>query len=180
VLTQALETCARHARSGDGIRMRVDLSSHELVDDQFVESLAALLEIHAAVPSRLVLGFPESALATSPDRAEEVLRRLRTLGVRIGVNGFGAGPSSIAQLLRLPIDDLVLDGSFVASIDEDLTAQAVLAATVELGRTLGMTVLVGDVPSPAAVDVLGALGVDQVIGGLGAAPKPAEELSRVR
>jgi len=164
VLDQALEVLERCGAAGVELRVRIDLPSHELVGEAVVEQLAAGLAAHRVPASALVVGISEAAVRAAGTRVERTLRQLRALGVRITVDRFGAGASTLATLLRLPVDELVLDRSFLVALDEDLGAQAVLAATVGFARTLGLAVVVDGVDSAEALATVAVAGVDAVTG----------------
>jgi diguanylate cyclase (GGDEF)-like protein len=164
VLDQVLEVLGRCGAAGVELRVRIDLASHELVGEAVVEQLAAGLAARGVPASALVVAISEAAVRAAGERAERTLRELRALGVRIAVDRFGAGASTLATLLRLPVDELVLDRSFLVALDEDLGAQAVLAATVGFARTLGLAVVVDGVDSAEAMTMVRRAGVDAVTG----------------
>ena len=97
---------------------------------------------------------------SDPEHALPVLRRLHALGVRIAVDDFGTGYSSLAYLRRLPVDEVKIDKSFVFGMGSDLSDLAVVKAIVDLGHSLGLTVVAEGVEEDAARDQLLEMGCD--------------------
>jgi len=104
-----------------------------------------------------------------------VLARLRSRGVRIAIDDFGVGYSSMAQLRELPFDHIKLDQSFAAGLlqDERATTEAIIAAILQLARALGVPVTAEGVERQAQLDLLRALGCRSVQGFLLGRPLPA-------
>jgi len=114
---------------------------------------------------------------SEPERVLAVLEEVRALGVGLAVDDFGTGYSSLAHLARLPVDTIKIDRSFVGGLDADEGRRAIVAATIDLGHTLGLRVVAEGVEDDRAVEELRALGCDIGQGyGLGR-PVPADELS---
>ncbi len=113
--------------------------------------MRSTLAAHEVPATALTLEITETAVAVDLPRASRVLNELRADGVRVSIDDFGVGYSSMSQLLQLPLDELKLDRSFIANLDRDVRAQAVLAAAIELGRTLGLAVVAEGVEHSAAM-----------------------------
>jgi sensor c-di-GMP phosphodiesterase-like protein len=120
------------------------------------------------------LEITERVLMAHPERAWEALTRLRTRGTLVQVDDFGTGYSSLAYLLRLPIDALKLDRSFVAGVDDG--ARAVVTAVTQLARHLEIDVLAEGIESEAQAAWLGQLGCRFGQGFLYASPLAADEV----
>ena len=160
VLERALEQCRVWRDRGLGLSVAVNLSVRNLADVEFPDRVAAALARHDVPSSLLAFELTESAVMSDPEHALPVLRRLHALGVRIAVDDFGTGYSSLAYLRRLPVDEVKIDKSFVFGMGSDLSDLAVVKAIVDLGHSLGLTVVAEGVEEDAARDQLLEMGCD--------------------
>jgi diguanylate cyclase (GGDEF)-like protein len=160
VLNRSLAQCRSWLDRGLSLSVSVNLSVRNLADAQFPRRVTRALGRHQ-VPAEL-LGFEltESAVMTDPERALPVLRGLHALGVRIAVDDFGTGYSSLAYLRRLPVDEVKIDKSFVLGLASDLGDLAVVRAIIELGHSLGLSVVAEGVEQDATRDQLVEMGCD--------------------
>jgi EAL domain-containing protein (putative c-di-GMP-specific phosphodiesterase class I) len=95
-------------------RVAVNLSTRNLLDDHLPDHVADLLTEHRVGAEQLVLEVTESAVMIEPVRSQELLRRLSALGIRISIDDFGAGYTSLGQLKTLPVSELKIDRSVVS------------------------------------------------------------------
>ena len=164
VLDQSVHHLARTRAAGYDLRLSANVSASDLVDESLPAYVRDLLETLQVPPSRLTLEITETALASDPVRAHRTLMALRESGIRISIDDFGVGYSSMSKLLELPVDVLKLDRSFVTNLQEDVRAQAILSATVELGRTLGLNIVAEGVETNTALTEITQRGVDTAQG----------------
>ncbi|MEU4764902.1 EAL domain-containing protein [Actinosynnema sp. NPDC023794] len=145
-----------------GLRMSiaVNLSVRTLADEEFPDRVAAALKRHEVPPELLTFELTESGVMADPERALPVLRRLHQMGVVLAVDDFGTGYSSLAYLRQLPVDEVKIDKSFVLGMGTDLGDMAVVRSIVELGHSLGLTVVAEGVEDDAARDQLVGMGCD--------------------
>jgi diguanylate cyclase (GGDEF)-like protein/excisionase family DNA binding protein len=122
------------------LRVSVNTSARELVENSFVEGVQAALAESGLAASSLTLEITESMMLADETAAIASLRRLRELGVHIVVDDFGTGYSSLSYLKRLPVDGLKIDRSFVEGLGEAREKSAIVRATIALARALGLTV----------------------------------------
>jgi EAL domain-containing protein (putative c-di-GMP-specific phosphodiesterase class I) len=115
-------------------------------------------------------------MMADPQRAADVLQRVRALGVRLSLDDFGTGRSSLAYLKQLPLDDVKIDRSFVASMADDADDAAIVGSTIELARSLGLGVVAEGVETEQVLDRLTALRCDVAQGYFLSRPLPAAEL----
>jgi diguanylate cyclase (GGDEF)-like protein len=143
-----------------GIRMSaaVNLSVRNLADENFPDWVADALVRHDVPAELLTYELTESGVMSDPERALPVLRRLHALGVVLAVDDFGTGYSSLAYLRQLPVDEVKIDKSFVLGMGSDLGDLAVVRSIVELGHSLGLTVVAEGVEEDAARDQLIEMG----------------------
>lgn len=122
-------------------RMAVNLSALQIQRGDIVNLVRRALD-HTGLPANcLELEITEGYILQETERAVETLQQLRDLGVSIAIDDFGTGFSSLSYLHRLPIDRLKIDKSFVQEIGSTSRAAMVAQAVVDLGRTLGLTVI---------------------------------------
>jgi diguanylate cyclase (GGDEF)-like protein len=161
-----------------GIRLSVavNLSVRNLEDEDFPDWVADALARHNVPAELLTYELTESGVMSDPERALPVLRRLHALGVVLAVDDFGTGYSSLAYLRQLPVDEVKIDKSFVLGMGSDLGDLAVVRSIVELGHSLGLTVVAEGVEEDAARDQLVEMGCHVAQGYLISRPLSEERL----
>jgi diguanylate cyclase (GGDEF)-like protein len=160
VLTSALKQAVAWQQGGHSIPVSVNISVRDLVDPEFPQMIATMLQAAQAPPSLLVLEITESLIMTEPERAIDTLTRLRKLGVRLAVDDFGTGYSSLAYLHRLPVHEIKIDKSFVAAITGEANRANIVRASVELGHSLQLETVAEGVEDVRTWDLLAVLGCD--------------------
>lgn len=160
VLDRSLAQCRMWLDRGLELSVAVNLSVRNLADAEFPERVTEALQRHGVAPALLGFELTESAVMSDPERALPVLRRLHGVGVHIAVDDFGTGYSSLAYLRRLPVDEVKIDKSFVLGMGSDLSDLAVVRAIVDLGHSLGLTVVAEGVEEDGARDQLVEMGCD--------------------
>jgi EAL domain-containing protein (putative c-di-GMP-specific phosphodiesterase class I) len=119
-----------------------------------------LLAAHGVAAELLELEVTESAIMTEPLRAQQVLEQLATLGVRISIDDFGVGHTSLGQLKNLPVSELKIDRSFVITMTEDPSNALIVRSVVDLGHNLGITIVAEGVETEQIRTALSGLGCD--------------------
>ena len=114
-----------------------------------------------------------------PETAMSVLLRLKQLGVRLSIDDYGSGYSSLAYLQQLPVDELKIDRSFVRDIAVHERDRAIVRSTVELGRSLGLRVVAEGVEDPGPGTALAGLSCDELQGYYLCRPMPEVEVERL-
>jgi EAL domain-containing protein (putative c-di-GMP-specific phosphodiesterase class I) len=147
VIDQALAQAARWHGQGLPLHLSVNLSMHNLHDSKLANKIDAALRAHGVPGNALTLEMTESAMMSNPRLVMQVLNGLDALGIRIAVDDFGTGFSSLAYLTSLPVDILKIDKSFVIGLVEDKSDQAIVQATLSLGHNLGLEVVAEGVES---------------------------------
>jgi diguanylate cyclase (GGDEF)-like protein len=158
VIDRALAAAARWGRHGPAVPVAVNLSARSLLDPRLPEAVGALLRRHKLPGRRLVLEITESVVSSDLPGLEGALRGLRALGVRLAVDDFGTGHASLTMLTRLPLDEVKVDGVFVTRLETSVEAAAIVRATVELGRELGLQVVAEGVETADQLRALTRLG----------------------
>ncbi len=166
----------RRARTFPPPTLSVNVSGRQL-NERFVATVAELLNRHPVAPQSLGIEITESALVTGTIPAE-ALRAIRELGVRLVLDDFGAGYSSLAYLERFPIDVLKIDRSFVASLDTYGGRAVVLEAILAMAAALGIDAVAEGVETRNQLQRLRELGCRAVQGRLIAPPLGLEDAER--
>ena len=179
VLRQALRQLRRWRESGASVtHVAVNISVHQWRNEQFPERLAQTLAAEGLDPGSLELELTESAAMEHPQATIAMLKRLRAIGVRLALDDFGAGFSSLGYLKSLPIQRLKLDRSFVANIATDQNDAVVCSAVVALAHTLGLDVVAEGVETREQLHVLYGLGCEAFQGYLWGRPLPGDQVAR--
>jgi diguanylate cyclase (GGDEF)-like protein len=161
---------------GIDLPVAVNLAAANVVDVALPDVIAALLARHGVGGDRLECEISEHTVMADPLRASEVLDRLRALGVRLSLDDFGTGHSSLAYLKRLPLDDVKIDRSFVSGMADDENDMVIVRSTIDLARNLGLGVVAEGVEDGGTMDELAALSCDTAQGFYLSRPLPAAEL----
>jgi EAL domain-containing protein (putative c-di-GMP-specific phosphodiesterase class I) len=176
VLDMAVAQAARLDRAGHRLGMSVNISRYDVVDEDLASYVDGLLALYGFPPERLTLEITESALGGDPERAERCVLQLRARGLRVSIDDFGVGYSSMSQLLELAIDELKIDKSFTLRLTSDPRAQAIVHSTIELARALGLTLVAEGIETKEVLRSLQSLGADIGQGYLIARPLTSEQL----
>jgi diguanylate cyclase len=176
VLEIAIAEAASLDARGFPLQMSVNISRYDLIDEQLGIHIDVLLARHNLPPERLTLEVTESCLGDDPVRVNRCIQQLRARGIRISIDDFGVGYSSMSQLLELPIDELKIDKSFVSILDTDHRANAIVSATIELARALNLVVVAEGVECSNTLRSLRRLGADMSQGYYIARPLTRDQL----
>jgi EAL domain-containing protein (putative c-di-GMP-specific phosphodiesterase class I) len=158
VLEAALVQCAQWRGAGLDIATAVNISTRDLEDARLVERVTRILDATGVEPSRLIIEITETGVMADPKHAIENLGALKAARVKVSIDDFGIGQSSLAYLRQLPADELKIDRSFTMSLDPH--SRAILRSAVDVGHALGMRVIAEGVETAEAVDILNELGCD--------------------
>ncbi len=166
---------------GEGRRtpVAVNLSAHDVTNGAVVDLIERLLAEYEVPSSLLQVEITETALIADTSRVVPVLERLGALGVKVAIDDFGIGNTSIAQLRELPVNDLKIDRLFVSDLHDDNRegSQLVVQAMVDLAHSFGLRVIAEGVEDADTAAILARLGVDQAQGFFYAHPSPAGDVA---
>ncbi|WP_420800502.1 putative bifunctional diguanylate cyclase/phosphodiesterase [Micromonospora chalcea] len=176
ILDQALIAAGSWRDAGFDLPVSVNVSPRSLLDARFPGAVLARLRAHDLPPDRLVLELTETLTLSQLDVVDRVLSRLRDSGVRLALDDFGTGYSSLSLLSRIPVHELKIDRSFVTAMETAPEAAAVIRSTLDLGRSLNLTVVAEGVESEPQRRALWELGCAAGQGHLFARPLPAAAL----
>jgi diguanylate cyclase (GGDEF)-like protein len=175
VLREGLRRAREWTTAGRSLSVAVNLCSRTLAESAFPDQVAALLREYEVAPERLTLEVSESGVMSS-DRPLPVLQRLRDLGVRLSVDDFGTGQSSLANLHELPVQEIKIDRTFVQGMATDAGDLAIVRTVVDMARHFGRAVVAEGVESELTLGLLEEIGCDIGQGFLFSRPLPYERL----
>jgi diguanylate cyclase (GGDEF)-like protein len=178
VLNEACRQVAAWRAAGSDLGVAVNVSPRQLAQPDIVETVRAALETSGLPAEALCLEVTESCVMRDPEAALATLSLVKDLGVKLALDDFGVGFSSLAQLKEmLPLHALKVDRSFITGIADDDRSSAIVAAVVMLATTLGVTAIAEGVETAAQAAQARALGCDLSQGFFFTEPEPAETLA---
>jgi diguanylate cyclase (GGDEF)-like protein len=177
VLDRSAALCSELAAQGIDLKISVNLSTRDLLDQHLPEKFGEILARHQLAPSSFCLEITESAIMDDPVRAQVTLERLHAMGVDLSIDDFGTGYSSLAYLKRLPVDELKIDKSFVLNMENDIGDTKIVRSTIDLGHNMGLRVVAEGIESEAVWRLLAALGCDQAQGYFMSRAIPGDQLA---
>ncbi|MFD1364455.1 putative bifunctional diguanylate cyclase/phosphodiesterase [Actinoplanes sichuanensis] len=181
VLAEATRRAAGWHAGGFAVPVSVNISARSLTDHALPERIAAHLATSGLPAHLLTVEITETAVMSRPDQAAHLLERIRALGVRVSIDDFGTGNTSLALLTDLPLDEVKLDRKFVAAATAQPRAAAVVTGIAELAQRLGLHTVAEGVEDTATSALLDTVGFDLQQGYLHARPEPAADfLTRLR
>ncbi len=175
VLEAAVAQAPAGATQGVALPVAVNLPSAAVVDEALPERVTELLARHGLPALLLQIEITEEALLRDRPRAQGVLARLRQIGIRISIDDYGSGYSSLAYLRELTVDEIKLDKSFVFPMADDARAASIVRSTIELAHALGLGIVAEGVEHRVAAEDLAAYGCDTAQGYFWTRPLPAAE-----
>lgn len=149
-----LRRACRDAHRWPKLAIAVNVSPTQFKHPRFVERVIAILEEFNLAPGRLELEVTESVFAGSDNAILRSLKRLKDLGVKVALDDFGSGYSSLSYLRRFPFDTLKVDRDFISAVHDSPEAQAILRTIIQLGKALGMTIVAEGVEERQQIDFL--------------------------
>jgi EAL domain-containing protein (putative c-di-GMP-specific phosphodiesterase class I)/PleD family two-component response regulator len=164
-----------HERYAQQFFASTRLSGRQLRDPNLVTMVQAAIERHRLPANTLQVELSETSIIDAPDAADAVLKALHERGVRVGIDDFGTGHSSLGQVRRVPFDSMKLDESLMADLYTDPWAQGVTAAVLAMARAMRIRAVADGIEDPATVEMLRALGCDEIQGKYVAPPMKAKD-----
>ncbi len=161
------QACSQYDRWRDGgldFGIAVNLSVRCLHDESIPGRLIAILERWSVPPEKITVEITETAIMSDPERVAANVGRLHDYGMRLSVDDFGTGHSSLAYLRRLPLNELKIDRSFVMQMTENDDDAVIVRSTVDLAHSLGLKVVAEGVESERHLKILRALDCDTAQG----------------
>ena len=175
VLECALADARSWAARGLGISVAVNISALLPADPAFQAALKRILAADGFSPAMLTLEVTESAAMSDPEAAIPELERLAAMGIRLSIDDYGTGQSTLSYLKRLPGSEIKIDKSFILALESSRGDQAMVRSTIELAHELGYKVVAEGVETAATLDLLRAYGCDVAQGWHIGRPVPCDE-----
>jgi diguanylate cyclase (GGDEF)-like protein len=176
VLEQACRQAAGWKRQGRDLFVSVNISPRQLTRPDLAADISHALTSSGLPPNLLCLEVTETALLRDPGPIVESIRRLKSLGVRIAIDDFGAGASSFGLLRILPVDQIKIDHTFIQGLGDTTSDRAVVAAVVSLAKEQGVAVIAEGVETHRQQSELRELGAELAQGFLYSPARNPEEL----
>jgi diguanylate cyclase (GGDEF)-like protein len=179
VLEQACRQAAAWEADGKGIAVSVNVSAYQLDRPEFVEDVRRALQTAGIAPSSLTVEITETTLMRNMPAAVEQLEAIRALGVRVAIDDFGTGYASLSNLLRVPVDILKIDMSFVAALSAGGQSRKLLEAVLGVGQALSLAVVAEGIEEQSHMRALEDMGCEMAQGYFMAMPEQAQVIERL-
>jgi len=173
----ALEQLRSWQKDTPDVTIAINLSVRNLLDRHLQDDVARLLEKWVIAPHRLRFEITESVIMTDTKRSMAALGALHDMGVRLSVDDFGTGHSSLTYLKQLPVSEIKIDKSFVMNMAATSNDAVIVRSTIDLGRNLGMQVVAEGVENEVIWNQLNLLGCDLAQGHFVSRPLSAEDMT---
>ena len=179
VLNESIKQVAYWREFNDSITVAVNLSVYSFNDQDFIGDVRSALRKYDFPANKLKLEITESAMMENPLQAIEVLSQLREMGVKLSVDDFGTGFSSMSYLKQLPVDELKIDKSFVIGLEEEESNDAIVRSTIELAHNLNLKVVAEGIETEGVYKLLKEYHCDMAQGFYLSRPLPAEGVEKL-
>lgn len=175
VIRQGIDCLAAALEYDDRLSVAVNISIRDLVDPGLAELVTGLLDNEQIPPAQLTLEITEQDLMDDRTGFEQAAAVVDSTGVKLSIDDFGTGHSSLLRLHQLPVDELKIDRSFITQLDNGPEAEIIIKSIIELGKSLGHRVVAEGIERESEVETLRSLGCDVGQGYLYSAALPREE-----
>ena len=175
VVRETVMQCAAWHAKGLNLVLAMNLSARNLLDDRIVSNIEAALEEFQVDGSLIEIEITESMIMSDPARAQEALNKLGSLGIKLSVDDYGTGYSSLAYLKRLPVQELKIDMSFVKNMLDSEQDAIIVNSTIQLAHNLGLKVVAEGVENAEVYNKLKFLGCDLAQGFYISKPMPSQD-----
>jgi len=165
-----------YKQTGIRLPVSINVSPRQFYERQLVSEVEAVLAKTGLPPEYLEIEITEGTLIEQTSKFIDILKNLKSLGVKLAIDDFGTGYSSMGYLKHFPIDNLKIDRSFVWELEQDSANQAILKAIVSLGQNLGLNVIAEGVETELQRDFLISIGCNEMQGYLYSKPIPFNQI----
>lgn len=176
-LAQALQQHAEWRKQGLDIAMAVNISAVDLSDLSLPYTVSSLLSQNNIEPEKLVLEVTESAVMSDPEIAINALNMLSRMNIKISIDDFGTGFSSMAQLKKMPVDEIKIDKAFVLELATNGEDQVMVKTLIAMAQNLGLSTVAEGVENAESVELLTTMGCSTAQGFHLSRPLPAQDIT---
>ena len=176
IYNSALRMCAEFARAGIDLPVVLKVTASGLAQPDFAEFVDRALRTWRILPERLTIEVHESALVSGIDPVKETLDRLKELGLRLGIDGFGTASSSLSNLARLPLDEVKIGAIYVGDMRQETINARIVRSLAHLAQDLGLKVAADGIADEATALALSTIGCERIQGGYVGRPLTAQEI----
>jgi diguanylate cyclase (GGDEF)-like protein len=179
VIEAACQTAAQWNQIGLRMRVAVNISGHQMRQDNLVEKIVAALQAHGLEPGRFTCEITETVAMEDTSSTRLTFEKMGRAGLHVSIDDFGTGYSSLASLRKLPAAELKIDRAFVMDLETSEKSRTIARSIVELARSLNLRVVAEGVETVGQRDILIAMGCDDLQGFLFCMPVNAQEIQRM-
>ena len=169
-----------NAAARQPVPVAVNLSVRQLDDGEFLNDLKDLLAETGLKPDLLHFEITESMVMHNPEQSVRIMAELQAMGIRLDIDDFGVGYSSLAYLKRFPVYGLKIDRSFIQDIPADQNDSAITLAIIAMGHSMGLRVIAEGVETVEQLEALRGFGCDEFQGYYFSRPIPVDAFLRLR
>ncbi len=177
VMGEACRQAKVWSDAGMPLRVAINLSPRQFMGNELFGQIEAAVQAHQTPRHLVELEITEGLAMQDPDRAIELLTRLRAAGYKVAIDDFGIGYSSLGYLLRFPIDTIKIDRAFVMRVTDTETDRAVIRAITAIAQSLQLTTIAEGVETQRQCDFMEALGASEIQGYFISKPLPEPALT---
>lgn len=175
VASKAMEQAKQWKNAGIDVSIAVNFSARNFLDDELPTKLAQLLDSYSLPHHYLEVEVTESSMMADTSRSLVIMERIHGMGLRLAIDDYGTGHSSLAYLQRMPIHSLKVDLSFVRTMLVSKENEVIVHSTIQLAHNLGLSVIAEGVEDEATLEKLRNLGCDEAQGYFISRPMPADQ-----
>jgi len=177
VIKHAVAYCSDLQKKGLKLSVAVNISAHNLLEDNFVSQVKNTLEQYQLSPQDLILEMVESAMVEDYDKTIDTLNELKQLGIQLSIDDFGTGYSSLAYLKTLPVHELKIDRSFISGIVNSEDDRLIVEATLSIAHQLNLNVVAEGIEDKPTMELLIKMGCDIAQGYFFSRPMAAKKFT---
>lgn len=160
VLQQSLDDLASWSERRPGLTCSVNISAKLLCDTEFVDKAIAMVEASPVDNSQVVFEVTETAALAEPERSVFTLKLIRNSGIRVSIDDYGTGQSTMSYLQRLPVSEIKLDQSFVKTMIVNNVNRVMVQSTIKMAHALGLKIVAEGIEDQPCMDLLTRFGCD--------------------
>ena len=176
VLDRSVKQVSKWHAYNDNLTVAVNLSVFNFKDYEFIGEVRSILKKYDFPANKLKFEITEGAMMENPIQAIEVLTELREIGIKLSIDDYGTGFSSMAYLQQLPVDELKIDKSFIIDLDSNTSNNVIVRSTIELAHNLELKVVAEGIENESVYNMLQDYKCDMAQGYFLSHPLPADEI----